>query len=98
MLIWSARRRERPSTHINYSPADTDAYANGPSGTLNVTLDERALLNALKADPKATQEELASRIGKSVRTVKRLTVSLSEKGLLKRENGKRNGFWKVIKQ
>ena len=98
LLLGADHQLRNREMHINYSPADTDASANGPSGTLNVTLDERALLNALMADPKATQEALTSRIGKSVRTVKRLTVSLSEKGLLKRENGKRNGFWKVIKQ
>ena len=98
LLLGADHQLRNREMHINYAPADTDASANGPSGTLNVTLDERALLNALMADPKATQEALASRIGKSVRTVKRLTVSLSEKGLLKRENGKRNGFWKVIEQ
>lgn len=85
--------------HINYFPIDSESSEHGSSfGTLNVTLDERALLDALKSDPKATQDTLALRIGKSVRTVKRLTASLSEKGLLKRENGKRNGFWKVIEQ
>ena len=98
LLLGANHQLRNREMHINCSPADTDASANEPSGTLDVTLDERALLNALMADPKATQEALASRIGKSVRTVKRLTVSLSEKGLLKRENGKRNGFWKVIKQ
>lgn len=35
-------------------------------------------------------------IGKSERTVKSITVSLQEKMILKRENGKRNGFWQII--
>lgn len=65
-------------------------------GTLNVTLDELALLNILRAEPKITQESIASQIGKSLRTVKRLTASLTGKGYIKRENGKRDGFWVVL--
>ena len=36
--------------------------------------------------------------GKSTRTVKRITASLYEKGYLIRENGKRNGIWKIIER
>ena len=63
--------------------------------TLNCTLDEIALLNFLKDNPNATQTEIAVYIGKSPRTVKRMTPSLIERGLLERENGKRNGRWVV---
>lgn len=40
--------------------------------------------------------EIAEHIGKSTRTVKRLTASLVEKGILKRENDKRYGVWVVF--
>ena len=63
--------------------------------TLNCTLDEIALLKFLKDNPEATQTEIAVHIGKSLRTVKRVTPSLIERGLLERENGKRNGKWVV---
>ena len=63
--------------------------------TLNCTLDEIALLKFLKDNPEATQTEIAAHIGKSLRTVKRITPSLIERGLLDRENGKRNGKWVV---
>ena len=63
--------------------------------TLNCTLDEIALLKFLKDNPEATQAEIAVHIGKSLRTVKRMTPSLIERGLLERENGKRNGKWVV---
>ena len=63
--------------------------------TLNCTLDEIALLKFLKDNPNATQTEIAVHIGKSSRTVKRMTPSLIERGLLERENGKRNGKWVV---
>ena len=33
---------------------------------------------------------------KSERTIKRRTVEMQEKGFIARENGKRNGKWKVL--
>ena len=65
-------------------------------GPLDVTLEEKVLLEFVKANPKATQEQIAKHIGKSSRTVKRITASLYAKGYLKRENGKRNGVWITI--
>ena len=63
--------------------------------TLNCNLDELALLRFVKENPDATQIEIAKHIGKSERTVKRMTPALIERGLLERENGKRNGKWGV---
>ena len=34
--------------------------------------------------------------GKSERAIKRRTIEMQEKGLIYRENGKRNGRWKVL--
>ena len=65
------------------------------NGTLNYNLDELALLRFVKENPDATQIEIAKHIGKSERTVKRMTPTLIERGLLERENGKRNGKWVV---
>lgn len=65
------------------------------NGTLNCNLDELALLRYVKDNPAATQIKIAKHIGKSERTVKRMTPILIERGLLKRENGKRNGKWVV---
>ena len=44
----------------------------------------------------ATQKEIAAEIGKSERTVKSITVALQEKMILKRVNGKRNGYWEFV--
>jgi len=63
---------------------------------LNCTLEELALLNFIKEKPNATQKEIAAHIGKSERTVKTMTVKLSEQGIMERKNGRRNGYW-VIK-
>ncbi len=65
------------------------------TGTLDVTLDETQVLRWLKKDGKLTQKKLAELIGKSDRTVKRITVTLEEKGLIERIGGKRFGYWKV---
>lgn len=61
----------------------------------NGSLDELAVLRFLKENPDAKQTDIAKHIGKSERTIKRITPSLIERGLLERENGKRNGRWVV---
>ena len=63
--------------------------------TLSCTLEEIAVLNFLREQPKATQKEIAAYIGKSERTVKTITVNLTEKGIIERKNGRRNSFWEV---
>ena len=59
-------------------------------------MEELAIIQELKRNPIITQKELANAIGKSERTVKTRTVEMQEKGLIIRENGKRNGKWKVL--
>lgn len=65
--------------------------------TLDCILEEIAVLNYLKEKPNATQKEIAQHIGKSERTVKSMTVNLSERGIIERKNGRRNGFWEIKK-
>lgn len=65
--------------------------------TLDCTLEEIAVLNYLKEKPNATQKEIAQHIGKSERTVKSMTINLSERGIIERKNGRRNGFWEIKK-
>ena len=62
----------------------------------NCTLEEMALLRIVQNNPFITQKEMAVQIGKSERTVKTITVHLQEKGVLRRANGKRNGYWEII--
>lgn len=59
------------------------------------TLEEMAVLQYIKEYPRATQKEIAAHIGKSERTIKSITVSLVNKGIIERKNGKRNGFWEI---
>ena len=53
------------------------------------------VLNLIKKDDKLTQKEMGELIGKSDRTVKRITAALEEKKYIQRVNGKRFGYWKV---
>ncbi len=64
--------------------------------TLNCSLEELAVLKAVGENPRITQEALKKTIGKSISTVKRLTVSLQKRGFLVRKNGKRDGYWEVL--
>lgn len=67
-----------------------------PPKCKNCTLEEIAVLNLIIKTPNITQKQLALEIGKSERTVKTITLNLSEKGIMRRVNGKRNGYWEII--
>ena len=65
--------------------------------TLDCTLEETAILRCIESNPKMTQKEMASTIRKSERTVKSITSSLVDKGIIIRRNGRRNGWWEIVK-
>ena len=58
-------------------------------------LTEGAILAFLAENPRATQVEVASAIGKSRRTVQDAIAGLKENGKLDREGAKKNGAWIV---
>jgi fido (protein-threonine AMPylation protein) len=78
------------------SQSITEVSPKSQFDTLICTLEELAILKAVKDNPRITQKALKTAIGKSIATVKRLTVNLQEKGILLRKNGKRNGYWAII--
>ena len=59
-------------------------------------MEELALLREIAKNPTVTQKELAISMGVSERTIKRRTVELQEKELIRRKNGKRNGQWEIL--
>ena len=67
-----------------------------PSKCKNCTLEEVAVLRIVQQNPAATQKQIATQISKSERTVKTITVNLTQKGILLRRNGKRNGYWEIL--
>lgn len=100
ILLGESNELKNRTMHVRHSEnTDVQRVENETSksqiGTLSCTLEESAVLMYLSAHQHATQKELAMHIGKSERTIKRLTVKLTEKGLLIRRNGRRNGYWEV---
>ena len=87
--------------HIDYDAESAtqsamDNISKCQNGTLELSLEELAIINVLNNNPSATQKQIAEETRKSERTIKRRTVEMQEKGLICRENGKRNGKWKVL--
>ena len=85
--------------HIDYSEVPqsvTQSAKSNISKCQNCTLEELAILQAIAQNPSITQKELAATTGTSERTIKRRTVDLQAKGLLRRKNGKRNGLWEIL--
>ena len=64
--------------------------------TLNYTLEETAVLRCIETNSKMTQKEMAATIRKSERTVKTITSTLVDKGIIIRRNGRRNGWWEIL--
>ena len=62
----------------------------------SLSLEEQAILNIIKNNPSVKQEEIATLIKKSLRTIKNYMAEMQEKGLIERKNGKRDGEW-IIK-
>lgn len=79
-------------THVNYQKNTED----NSSKDNNYTFLEQAIINLIKNNPAITQSEIAKQINKSLRTVKTKMQEMQEKGLITRENGKRDGEW-IIK-
>lgn len=79
----------------NFQSAKNDTFGK-ENGTLELSLEDLVIIKALKENPQITQKDLAVKVGKSERSIKRKTVLLQEKGFIKRESGKRNGKWIVL--
>lgn len=87
--------------HIDYRDEKEIQSANTDGSkcknyTLDCTLEEMAVLKAIKENPHITQKNLAATLGKSERTIKTRMSTLQEKGLLQRKNGRRNGYWEIL--
>ena len=101
LLLGAQHELKNRYLHVEYKNEAPVQSANAgiskcQNGTLDCTLEELAVLQAVKANPAITQKELAAALGKSERTIKRRMTDLQEKGYLHRANGKRNGHWEVL--
>ncbi len=66
-------------------------------GTINVTIDQIIVFRLLKENSKITQKQIAEKINKSERTVKRIVEELRKNGYVVREGSSRLGYWKILK-
>jgi len=64
-----------------------------PEKCKDCTLEEVSVLRVIQQSPWDTQKAIAAKIGKSERTVKNITKALQDKNIIRRANGKRNGYW-----
>lgn len=110
MLLGEEHSFRNRELHIDWKKAEISDYVqsakdmvqsanfalNLPSKCKNCTLEEIAILRIVLSNPTATQKQMAAEIGKSERTVKSITVTLQEKGILQRVGGKRDGKWEII--
>lgn len=74
--------------HINYKEVK--------SSTEDTVTREQIILEILEKQPKITLQEIADKIGKSLRTVKMSIKALQESGKIERVGGKKEGSWKVL--
>ena len=91
-LDWQATNDHEQVQSANQSAKEDEVVL---SKCKNCTLEELAVLRILQQTPSVTQKQIAAAIGKSERTVKTLTVNLTNKGIISRRNGKRNGYWET---
>ena len=78
--------------HVDYK----DNVEEINSNSNGLSLEEQAILNIIKNNPSIKQEEIATLINKSLRTIKNYMSEMQEKGLIERKNGKRDGEWIII--
>lgn len=98
LLLGESNELRNRDMLVGQVQSDKTGISKCQNGPLNVTLEELAIIKILRINPKATQEMIASSIGKSTRTIKRIMSSMSVKGLVSRQNGKKNGIWVIHKE
>lgn len=91
LLTGSKYELKNRFAHIDYIQEESGAEAK----ISTQTLEEQAIINILRNKPTATQEEIATKINKSVRTVKNYMAEMQDKELIERKNSKKNGKWVV---
>lgn len=81
---------------LKFTPLCQSKVPKGQNGTLGGTLENRLeekILDAIRENPKLTQPQIASLVGSSERSIKRLMKSMTENGKIERKGGRRYGYW-----
>ena len=64
--------------------------------TQKVTVNQQKILDAIKANPYITQNELAEKVGIARKNIISNMKKLQENGLLTRIGADKNGWWQVM--
>lgn len=82
---------------FRFSFSRTNVTSNVTSNvTLQLTKTDLLVFNELKYNPHQTRDEIALKIGKTVRTVQRSIDKLKTNGKIIRIGNKNHGYWEVI--
>lgn len=79
---------------IKFTTSQTIKSPKLQNAGLNVSL-ENDILDSLRRNPSATAEKLAILLNTNQRTIERKIKKFKEIGILKRQGGKRYGYWEV---
>ena len=79
-------------THIDYKQEESNIKTNNKK----YTLEEQAIINIIKNNESIKQEEIATLINKSVRTIKSIMKKMQEENIIKRINGKKDSKWIIL--
>ena len=63
----------------------------------NYSIEEQAILSVIRKNSSIKQEDIATQINKSLRTVKNYMAEMQKNGIIERKNGKRDGEWIILK-
>ena len=61
----------------------------------DISSRESRIVDLIKSNPNITVETIAENLEVSSRTIKSVLKSMQDKGIIKRENGKKYGYWKI---
>ena len=64
--------------------------------TKDLSNNEKHVIDLIKHNPSIKTDDLAKYLNVSLRTVKNILLALKEAKLIKRIDGKRYGYWKVL--
>lgn len=92
LLVENKYELKNRYTHIDYSQKNDNIKLEKGK----YSIEEQAIIKILKENPSITQEEIAIRINKSLRTTKTYMIEMQRRGLIERKNSKKTGEWSVI--
>ena len=83
------------TVNVSVNDRGTVSVKENTNAGIKISENMHIILNAIRENPCVTQNELAEKIGVSVRSIIRNMKKLQEAGLVRRVGADKNGYWKV---